>query len=75
MFNFIKSKYLIEKKDFSKENLSKILSEHNVSNEIILDINEILNNCELARFTPINTDEMDNDYEKAVKIISNFDNK
>ena len=75
LFNFIKSKYLIERDDFSKDRLKNILEKDKISDNIIEDLIDIINSCELARYTPTTPEGMDQDYEKAVKVISNFDKR
>ena len=75
LFNFIKSKYLIEREDFSKDRLKNILKKDKISDNIIEDLVDIINSCELARYTPTTPEGMDQDYEKAVKVISNFDKR
>ena len=75
LFNFIKSKYLIEREDFSKDRLKNILEKDKISDNIIEDLIDIINSCELARYTPTTPEGMDQDYEKAVKVISNFDKR
>ena len=75
LFNFIKSKYLIEREDFSKDRLKSILEKDKISDNIIEDLINIINSCELARYTPTTPEGMDQDYENAVKVISNFDKK
>ena len=75
LFNFIKSKYLIEREDFSKDRLKNILEKDRISDNIIEDLINIINSCELARYTPTTPEGMDQDYEKAVKVISNFDKR
>ena len=75
LFNFIKSKYLIEREDFSKDRLKSILETDKISEIIIEDLIDIINSCDLARYTPTTPEGMDQDYEKAVKVISNFDKR
>ena len=75
LFNFIKSKYLIEREDFSKDRLKSILEKDKISDNLIEDLIDIINSCELARYTPTTPEGMDQDYEKAVKVISNFDKR
>jgi hypothetical protein len=75
LFNFIKSKYLIEREDFSKDRLKNILEKDRISDNIIEDLIDIINSCELARYTPTTAEGMEQDYEKAVKVISNFDKR
>ena len=48
LFNFIKSKYLIEREDFSKDRLKSILEKDKISDNIIEDLIDIINSCELA---------------------------
>ena len=67
--------YLIEREDFSKDRLKSILEKDKISESIIEDFIDIINNCELARYTPTTPEGMDHDYEKAVKVISNFDKR
>ena len=61
LFNFIKSKYLIEREDFSKDRLKSILEKDKISDNIIEDLIEIINSCELARYTPTTPEGMDQD--------------
>ena len=75
LFNFVKSKYLIEREDFSKDKLKSILEKDKISDIIIEDLIDIINSCDLARYTPTTPEGMDQDYEKAVKVISNFDKR
>jgi hypothetical protein len=75
LFNFIKSKYLIEREDFSKDRLKSILEKDKISDNTIEDLIDIINSCDLARYTPTTPEGMDQDYEKAVKVISNFDKR
>ena len=74
LFNFFKSKYMIRKEDFSKDKIKSILIEENISEKVINDIIELIESCEIARYTPASTDDMDKDYEKAVQILTNFEN-
>ena len=74
LFNFFKSKYMIRKEDFSKDKIKSILIKENISKKVINDVIELIESCEIARYTPANTDDMDKDYEKAVQILTNFEN-
>ena len=74
LFNFFKSKYMIRKEDFSKDKIKSILIKENISKKVINDVIELIESCEIARYTPASTDDMDKDYEKAVKILTNFEN-
>ena len=74
LFNFFKSKYMIRKEDFSKDKIKSILIKENISENVINDVIELIESCEIARYTPASTDDMDEDYEKAVQILTNFEN-
>ena len=74
LFNFFKSKYMIGKEDFSKDKIKSILIKENISEKVINDVIELIESCEIARYTPASTDDMDEDYEKAVQILTNFEN-
>ena len=74
LFNFFKSKYMIRKEDFSKDKIKSILIKENISDKVINDVIELIESCEIARYTPASTDDMDKDYEKAVQILTNFEN-
>ncbi len=74
LFNFFKSKYMIRKEDFSKDKIKSILIKENISEKVINDVIELIESCEIARYTPATTDAMDKDYEKAVQILTNFEN-
>ena len=63
----------IETSDFNKERIDGLLNERQVQQPVISDFISILENCELARYTPITQVTMENDYEKAAKTISLID--
>ena len=65
---------MIRKEDFSKDKIKSILIKENISKKVINDVIELIESCEIARYTPANTDDMDKDYEKAVQILTNFEN-
>jgi hypothetical protein len=71
--NYLKAKLQIETSDFNKEKIRNLLSKKQVEVSVILEFISILENCELARYTPITEVTMKNDYEKAVKTISLID--
>jgi hypothetical protein len=73
LHNYLKAKLNIETSDFNKEKIENLLAERQVENNVILDFISILENCELARYTPITQVTMQNDYDKAAKTISLID--
>ena len=72
--NFLKSKLSIETFDFTKDKIIKLLNEKSVESESIKSFIILIENCEYARFTPASNVKVKNDYENAVKVISELDN-
>lgn len=73
LHNYLKAKLNIETSDFNKEKIENLLSTRKVQNEVISDFISILENCELARYTPITNVTMQNDYDRSAKTISLID--
>lgn len=73
LHNYLKANLRIETSDFSKEKISTLLSERQVSDDAISEFVNLLKNCELARYTPITQVEMKQDYDRASKTISLID--
>ena len=73
LHNYLKAKLHIETSDLSKDKIKVLLSERGVSDEAITNFNSIMENCELARYTPITTVTMQEDYNKAAQTISLID--
>ena len=73
LHNYLKAKINIETSEFSKEKISKVLTDRSVKTEVIDAFLELLENCELARFTPSSRAEMELDYNKAAEVISEVD--
>ena len=73
LHNYLKAKLHIETVEMSKDRIKKLLSDRGISEETILDFNSIMENCELARYTPITAVTMQEDYDKAARTISLID--
>ncbi len=73
LHNYLKAKLHIETSDFSKDIIKKLLGERGVDAQTIVSFISILENCELARYTPITVVTMQQDYDKAAKTISLID--
>ena len=73
LHNFLKSKLSIETFDFTKDKIIKLLNEKSVESESIKSFIILIENCEYARFTPASNVKVKNDYENAVKVISEID--
>ncbi len=73
LHNYLKAKLHIETSELSKDRINKLLLERGVEAETMADFNHIMQNCDLARYTPITAVTMQEDYEKAAKTISLID--
>ncbi len=73
LHNYLKAKLNIETSDLSKDKISILLADKQVEKEVISDFKNIHESCELARYTPITTVTMQQDYDKAAKTISLID--
>ena len=73
LHNYLKAKLNIETSDFNKEKIETLLKKRQVGDEVVSGFISILENCELARYTPITQVTMQNDYDKAAKTISLID--
>ena len=73
LHNYLKAKLHIETSDLSKDRVIQLLSERQVEEAVIKGFVSIIENCEIARYTPITTVTMQADYDKAAKTISLID--
>lgn len=73
LHNFLKAKLSIETADISQEKISEILTKKGVSTDSITQLIAVLNDCDFARYTPSSNVKMNEEYEKAVEIISIID--
>lgn len=73
LHNYLKAKLRIETSDLSKDRIIVLLKERQVEDTVINNFVSIIENCELARYTPITTVTMQEDYDKAAKTISLID--
>ncbi len=73
LHNYLKAKINIETFEFSKEKITDLLSLRSVEGSTISSFIKLLTNCEIARFTPGTDAEMQEDYNKAVSVISKLD--
>ncbi len=73
MHNFLKAKLHIETSDMSKSNIQELLLSRNASPETVIDFIALTENCELARYALTSSSTIQNDFEKAVVIISDLE--
>ncbi len=73
MHNYLKAKLGITTSEMSKDRIQQILSEKQVDEQTTTEFIALLSSCEFARYTPASSDAMQQDYEKAVRVISTLD--
>ncbi|AZJ32812.1 MULTISPECIES: BatD family protein [Tenacibaculum] len=73
LHNYLKAKLGVETSDISREKITDLLANKNVSKETISNFIEVFNNCDFARYTPITNTQMKEEYEKAKQVITQLD--
>lgn len=73
LHNYLKAKLHIPTSEMSKERIKELLQSKGVREELALEFNALLSSCEFARYTPTTEVGMNQDYEKAVRVISEID--
>ena len=73
LHNYLKAKLQIETTEFSKEKISQLFENNKISTVTTDNFIDLVEACDLARFTPISGTAMQQDYEKAVQVISEID--
>jgi hypothetical protein len=71
--NYLKAKLNIQTSDMSKEHIKSLLEARNVEESTSSEFLSLLESCEFARYTPSSDVTMQQDYEKAARIISEMD--
>jgi len=72
LHNFLKAKLHIETSEMSKENIQELLASKKAQTETIGDFMKLMDNCEFARYAPSTNVAMQQDYDKAVGVISDL---
>ena len=73
LHNFLKAKLHIETSEMSKEKIENILLQRNANPEIVTEFIQLTENCEFARYAPSAARAMEQDYTKAITIISELE--
>ena len=73
MHNFLKAKLHIETSEMSKSNIQELLLSRNANPETVIDFINLTENCELARFAQSSSTAIQQDFDKAVLIISDLE--
>ena len=70
---YLKTKLKINNSDFKNEVIQIKLEQMNVEKNIIDLLFEVFENCQLARYTPLNIDAMSDDYNKTKRFIEQLE--
>ena len=73
LHNYLRAKLKLVTSEFSKEKISELLLSKNVEKQGVDNFIALLKSCELARYSPSTTAEMQSDYNKAAEVISLID--
>jgi len=73
MHNFLKAKLHIETSEMSKDKITEILLAKNAQPQTVEAFINLTENCEFARFAPSSSGAIQQDFDKAVAIISELE--
>ena len=73
MHNFLKAKLNIETSEMSKEKISELLLSRKANATTVSEFIQLTENCELARYAQSSETAIQEDYNKAVEIISELE--
>lgn len=75
LHNFLRAKLNVETSDISPENIASMLKNRSVSDHTIAQFNELLNDCNFARYTPLSRGETETELEKAAQVLSQINDE
>jgi hypothetical protein len=73
LHNFLKAKLHIETVEMSKDNIIELLQQRNASEQSFSQFMELMNDCEFARYAPATDTAMNNDFDRAIEIITELE--
>lgn len=74
IWGYLSDKLSMPVSQLSRENISSTLASKGYSEESTNGLVEVLDDCEMARYTPDSSSRMDNVYERGVNVINNLEN-
>lgn len=75
LHNFVKAKLHIETSEMQKDTIKATLIDKQVSEDMAVLFIQLLQNCEFARYSPVSDMTMQNDYDKAITLLSELSKK
>lgn len=73
LHNYLKARLKIETSEFSKDKIRELLSSRGAEDSVIGEFLGLLENCEMARYSPFSRVQMEQDYETASQVINALD--
>lgn len=73
LHNYLKAKLHIQTSEMSKDRIQRLLKERKVDATTTIEFIALLESCEFARYTPSSTSAMQQDYDKASRVIAAVD--
>ncbi|SHI92705.1 BatD family protein [Aquimarina spongiae] len=73
LHNYLKAKLQIQTSEMSKDRIQRLLKEREVDDTTAIEFIGLLESCEFARYTPSSTSAMQQDYDKASRVIASID--
>ena len=73
LHNYLKAKLKIETSEFAKEKIAALLTKKGSDTDTVNGFIRLLQNCEMARYSPFSNVQMQQDYENASDVISSLD--
>ena len=73
LHNYLRAKLKIETSEFAKEKIAALLKKRGSDTDTINGFIKLLQNCEMARYSPFSDVQMQQDYENASDVISSLD--
>jgi hypothetical protein len=73
LHNYLKAKLKIETSEFSKDKIRELLGSRGIGSEAVTAFTGLLENCEMARYSPFTRVQMEQDYENATEVITALD--
>jgi len=72
LHNFLKARLSIETAELSRDNVRELLLSRNAKPETVNEFSTIMDSCEFARYAPSSGTAMQQDYDNAVKVITDL---
>ena len=75
LHHFLKAKLKIETSELNKEKIAEILRNNEINESAIEELIQLLEHCDMARYSPISAVEIQTDYQQSIATITQLDKK